>query len=194
MSPSANYNQTSVNLQAIGAGSIPTYLEKAFPPRSPAEDANMAAGHFVDSARLNIDHMLQSSLSTPSSGSAERIDSEKEGMQEEEEEVPFYIKTKGKGKGKPIFFDLKKSSVAQIFEYAAQKGIPDPVFCHSSSGAAHILKFSVTVTFAGLTTTNTDHPFAGSIKEGKEQACFKLARMILDRQRKGLMTSSSSAL
>ncbi|SPO31112.1 uncharacterized protein UTRI_05246_B [Ustilago trichophora] len=191
MPSSAKYDQTNANLQAIGAGSIPLYLPKAFPTPSPSQEANAATGDFVDSARLTIDHMLQSSTTT--SGSTGKLASEEaEEARQEEEDVPFYVKTRGKGKGKPVFFDLGKSSVAQIFEYAAQKGIPDPVFCHSSSGAAHILNFSVTVTFAGLTTTNADHAFAGSIKEAKEQACFKLARMLLERQKRGLITSSSS--
>lgn len=84
-------------------------------------------------------------------------------------------------------YDPSRSSVAQVFEYAAQLGVADPVFTHTSSGAAHMLTFEAKVTFDGL--EGRSKGTEGSVKEAKEGACEVLIGVILGRNKRQGLTA-----
>ncbi|SNX87007.1 uncharacterized protein MEPE_05717 [Melanopsichium pennsylvanicum] len=193
-------DETTHNLVKIGGKTVPNYLKGAFPetatlasanapgsnpePRSSSNSSSDASKDIVESAVVTIDEIMQDVLDGKKGAAAARNGTSKSTnrmveMEKDEQkyiqDVPFYIKVRGKGKGKPVLFDQNNNAVAQIYELAAQMDLAEPLFTHTRTGAA----FIVTVDFDNLTATNVD--FAGSIKEGKEMACARLARMILKR-------------
>ncbi|KAJ1019751.1 hypothetical protein NDA13_005689 [Ustilago tritici] len=132
MTHSERYKATSAKLLAMGTTCIPNYLEKAFPPVSPHNSSSAVPFEFSVAALglMERDTTFSVETSIPD-------DQAEDNVQEEKSlHVPFYIKVRGKGKGKPILYDPIKSSVAQIYELAAQAGLPEPNFTTSSSGAA----------------------------------------------------------
>ncbi|EST08864.1 Double-stranded RNA-binding domain protein [Kalmanozyma brasiliensis GHG001] len=172
-----DHELTSANLAAAGGKSIPDYLREAFPEADTSQAANVAS-----SSKKGLYETL-SGKPLPEKGSVIPSPSPPDDDEEGRDlyETPFYIKVRGKGKGKAVLFEKGRSSVAQIHEWAAQMNVEDPVFTHTSSGAAHLLAFTVTVNFDGLIATSPRS--AGSIKDAKELACADLAEQILLRNR-----------
>ncbi|SJX64695.1 uncharacterized protein SRS1_15511 [Sporisorium reilianum f. sp. reilianum] len=165
--------QTTANLTAAGGKTIPQYLEGAFPHKDTSDAVAVAVASTPAPTSAQV-AAAPDKEPTILDKITERLDAEASGQ------VPLYIKVKGKGKGRPVMFDWDKSSVAQVYEYAAQMSVPNPVFDHVAGGAAHLRTFTVTVKFDGLSATSA---MAGSIKEAKESACDVLVQEMLDRNR-----------
>lgn len=128
-----DHERTSANLAAAGGKSIPDYLREAFPEADTSQAANVAS-----SSKKTLYETL-SGKPPPPKGSFAPSPSPPEDDEEEGRdlyETPFYTKVRGKGKGKAVLFDKGRSSVAQIHEWAAQMNVQDPLFTHTSSGAA----------------------------------------------------------
>ncbi|TKY88952.1 hypothetical protein EX895_002193 [Sporisorium graminicola] len=167
--------RTSANLAAAGGKTIPEYLEGAFPHKHTSDAVAVAS---IPASACVPDPVDGATAAAPEK--LKTFDEEVLGYPlEGPPEVPFYIKFKGKGKGRPVMYDFDRSSVAQVYEYAVQMSVPEPVFSHITSGAAHMRSFEVTVSFHGLRGTHT----AGSIKKAKELACASLIEAMLARNR-----------
>ncbi|CDR99078.1 hypothetical protein [Sporisorium scitamineum] len=168
MTDGTAHEKITAKLAAAGSKTVADYLRAAFPHKDISDALAVvsipASAGVPDEAAPEKEMALLDIVELAGRGTAH---------------VLFYIKVKGKGKGRPVMYDYMKSSVAQVYEYATQMSLPDPLFDHIASGAAHLRSFEVTVQFDGLSATDR----AGSIKEAKEGACDTLVQEMLARNR-----------
>ncbi|GAC94780.1 hypothetical protein PHSY_002353 [Pseudozyma hubeiensis SY62] len=167
--PDSPTTRTSANLFAAGGQSIPDYLSTAFPHKDTSSTSTA-------SPTTPKRKTMSEAFGIIPDGTFGGIVGGEDSSEEDTNDVPF------RQWQRMFVAELTDWIVLGVrTEYAAQMSVDDPTFNHTSTGAAHSLSFTVTVTFDHLSATNFE--FAGSIKDPKEQACTLLIEQLLVRNK-----------